>query len=83
MSTKYINQRQQIEQDFQNYCHVFLYRWGDFYSVPEWDVYYEWGEKLFTLEELHDILIGYHALENIFPSISLVPCQQSSEISVH
>lgn len=82
MNTKQINQRQQIENTFQNYCQVFLYKCGDYYSVPEWDIYYQWGEKLFTLEELYQILMGYKALEAVFYGIQIMSNLQNIDRSL-
>lgn len=71
------SQRAQIEQDFQVYFNTILVKKAEeHYSIPEWNDYYEWYNKPFTLEELYRTLVNYQALEAIFPGLNLKPCQE-------
>lgn len=75
--------REHIEKEFQNYCKVFLYKRGNNYAVLEWDVYYGWGERLFSLLELYFILNSYQKLEKLFPELDLMPFQKIEKGQMH
>lgn len=75
--------RDAIEQEFQKYCKVFLFKRGNDYAIREWDIYYGWGERLFSLTELHSILNNYQVLEKLFPNINFMPFQKVEKRQMH